>query len=59
MEEGTGGKRLSYISLPHPLKVNVTIQEKSNETRVGEMLSWKWGHTDIELDYKGAPWLHA
>lgn len=36
MEEGTGGKRLSYTSLPHPLKVTVKIQEK-----VGDMLPWK------------------
>lgn len=44
MEEGTeGGKRLSYTSLPHPIKVNVNIQEKSDEARVGEMLPWEWG----------------
>lgn len=41
MEEGTGGKRLNYTSLPHPLKVNVKIQAKSTEARVGAMLPWK------------------
>lgn len=56
MEEGTGGKRLSYTSLPHPLKVTVKIQEK-----VGDMLPWKrecmcggGGGVDIEVDYKCA-----
>lgn len=40
MEEGTGGKRLSYTSLPHPLKENVKIQ-KTTEARVEDALPWK------------------
>ena len=57
MEGGTEGrKRLCYYILPHPLKVNVKIQEKASETRVEEMLPWKGCVcvcvcVDIELVY--------
>lgn len=44
MEEGTGGKRLSYTSLPHPLKVTENSGEgKGHATLEEGVYVWWWG----------------